>query len=114
MIVPAALLAAHSDELISPVDPDDPAWGDEPPDDELLHDAAMMATATNAKPLAALHPKPNLRFTRTSSRSQCAPRIVVRHFIGVAELCQASRRRWTRTTRTNNAIPMTARTTTDA
>src|SRR5215471_16649308 len=111
VIVPAALLAAHSDELTSPAD--DPAWGDDPPD-ELAQAAAVMTTATNAKPFTAPFRKFHLRFTPTSSRSLCAPRVGVYQLVGVAELCQASRRRWTRTTMTNRAMPMMAMITTDA
>src|SRR5437763_8296797 len=112
VIVPADLLAAHLDELISPAD-EDPAWAHEPPDDELAQPAAVMTTATRAQPLIAPFLALHLSFTPTSSRSLCAPRAGV-HFVGVAELCQASSRRWTRTTRTNKAMPMTARTATDA
>src|SRR5947207_2579792 len=96
VIVPAALLAAHRDELTSPAD-DDPAWGGEPPD-ELAQAAAVMTTAASAQPFTASFRELHLSFTPTSSRSLCAPRAGVHHFVAVAGLCQASSRRWTRTT----------------
>src|SRR5215469_4160075 len=111
VIVPAALLAAHSEELTSAAD--DPSWDGEPADDELAQAAATVTTAAAAQPLMAACRKLHLRFTPTSVVLG-APRAGVVHFVGVAELCQASRRRWTRTTRTNKTMPMTARTTTDA
>ena len=115
VIVPAALLAAHSDALTSAAD--DPAWGDEPaadePPDELPQAAAVRTTATRAQPFIAPFPALHLRFTPTSS-SLCAPRVGVHHFVSAAELCQTSSRRCISTTRTNRAMPMTARTTTDA
>ena len=110
MIVPAALLAAHSDELINP---EDPAWGDELPD-ELPQAAAMTATATSTQTFTALPLEPQLHFTTASSCSECPPGVEVYYFASVDELCQASSRRWTRTTSTNKPIPRMARTTTDA